>query len=114
MWYKKTVFSFMLVEEEFSKIRDVVERFQYIAMVKTQIHLFYFSCFCWSFFCQDTEFPGIVARPTENCSDYNYKTVKFNVDLLKVIQLGITFADERGCSPVGTSTWQFNFKFDLR
>ncbi|CBZ52888.1 CCR4-NOT transcription complex,subunit 7-like,related [Neospora caninum Liverpool] len=81
------------LEEEFARIRDVVERFQYIAM--------------------DTEFPGIVARPTGNVTDYNYQTVKYNVDLLKVIQLGITFADAEGNLAEGTSTWQFNFRFDL-
>lgn len=62
---------------------------------------------------QDTEFPGIVARPTSNALDYNYRTVKYNVDLLKVIQLGLTFADSRGCLAEGTCTWQFNFRFDL-
>ncbi|PFH33350.1 ccr4-associated factor family protein [Besnoitia besnoiti] len=81
------------LEEEFARIRDVVERYQYIAM--------------------DTEFPGIVARPTGNVTDYNYQTVKYNVDLLKVIQLGITFADAAGNLAEGTSTWQFNFRFDL-
>ena len=62
---------------------------------------------------QDTEFPGIVARPTSNALDYNYRTVKYNVDLLKVIQLGLTFADSRGRLAEGTCTWQFNFRFDL-
>lgn len=82
------------LEEEFERIRDVVEHYQYIAM--------------------DTEFPGIVARPTGNVTEYNYQTVKCNVDLLKVIQLGITFADSRGnLVKEGSSTWQFNFRFDL-
>jgi len=60
----------------------------------------------------DTEFPGIVVRPTGNVSEYNYQTVKCNVDLLKIIQLGVTFADSHGNLPQGTATWQFNFKFD--
>ncbi|KAF8819865.1 ccr4-associated factor family protein [Cardiosporidium cionae] len=81
------------LEEEFERIRDVVENYQYVAM--------------------DTEFPGIVARPAGNCMEYNYQTVKCNVDLLKVIQLGITFADSQGNLADGTSTWQFNFSFDL-
>ncbi|XP_053992387.1 uncharacterized protein LOC128883738 isoform X2 [Hylaeus volcanicus] len=81
------------LEQEFSKIRDIVNDFPFVAL--------------------DTEFPGIVARPKEHCSDYNYKTVKCNVDLLNVIQLGITFANEEGFCPKGTSSWQFNFKFDL-
>ncbi|CDJ38010.1 CCR4-NOT transcription complex subunit, putative [Eimeria tenella] len=81
------------LEEELDRIRDVVERYPYIAL--------------------DTEFPGIVARPTSNALDYNYRTVKYNVDLLKVIQLGLTFADSRGRLAEGTCTWQFNFRFDL-
>lgn len=76
------------------------------------------SGICWvsvhlSWVVQDTEFPGIVARPTSNALDYNYRTVKYNVDLLKVIQLGLTFADSRGRLAEGTCTWQFNFRFDL-
>jgi len=37
-----------------------------------------------------------------------------NVDKLKVIQVGISFADESGHLPHGVTTWQFNFKFDLK
>ena len=32
---------------------------------------------------------------------------------MKVIQIGITLCDEKGNFPSGTTTWQFNFKFDL-
>ena len=35
-----------------------------------------------------------------------------NVDLLKIIQLGLTFADEEGNFPA-SCTWQFNFTFNL-
>jgi len=35
------------------------------------------------------------------------------VDLLKLIQLGLTFADEDGNLHPGTCTWQFNFHFSL-
>lgn len=80
------------LEEEFEKIRDVIESHPYVAI--------------------DTEFPGIVARPTGNVVDYNYQTIKCNVDLLKVIQLGVTFSNGKGVLP-RVSTWQFNFKFDL-
>ncbi|SBS88312.1 CCR4-associated factor 1, putative [Plasmodium ovale] len=80
------------LEEEFERIRDVVENHPYVAI--------------------DTEFPGIVARPTGNVVDYNYQTIKCNVDLLKVIQLGVTFSNGKGELPK-VSTWQFNFKFDL-
>jgi len=64
----------------------------------------------------DTEFPGVVARPIGNfrtSPDYHYQTLRCNVDLLKIIQLGITFADEQGNLPKGVCTWQFNFRFNL-
>ena len=37
------------------------------------------------------------------------------MDLLKIIQLGLTFLDENGNTPSEgmPSTWQFNFKFNL-
>jgi CCR4-NOT transcription complex subunit 7/8 len=47
-------------------------------------------------------------------SDYHYQTLRCNVDILKMIQLGITLFDEEGNTPPGEfSTWQFNFKFSL-
>ena len=66
------------VEEEMANIRQVIEKYPYVAM--------------------DTEFPGVVAKPvTETYSpDYHYKSLKVNVDLLKIIQLGLSFADEDG------------------
>eukprot|EP00923_Selenidium_pygospionis_P052958 GHVN01091733.1.p1 GENE.GHVN01091733.1~~GHVN01091733.1.p1 ORF type:complete len:663 (-),score=127.40 GHVN01091733.1:271-2259(-) len=84
------------VENAFNSIKDVVEKYPYIAL--------------------DTEFPGIVMRPiglTGSLNDYNYHTVKQNVDALKVIQLGITFADSLGNLPEEGATWQFNFRFDI-
>jgi len=39
--------------------------------------------------------------------------VKLNADNLKIIQLGITFADDNGNLVPGVATWQFNFEFDL-
>lgn len=65
---------------------------------------------------QDTEFPGTVAKPIgtfKSYADYTYQNVRCNVDLLKMIQLGITFANERGETPPDACTWQFNFKFSL-
>jgi CCR4-NOT transcription complex subunit 7/8 len=83
------------VEEEMAVIRQVVEKYPYVAM--------------------DTEFPGIVAKPvTETYSpDYHYKSLKVNVDLLKIIQLGLSFADEEGNFAPECPCWQFNFAFDL-
>jgi len=62
------------------------------------------------------EFPGVVARPVgsfKDSHDYHYQTLKCNVDLLKIIQLGLCFCDEDGKYLPGTRTWQFNFKFSL-
>lgn len=102
-------------EEEFAKIRQVVEHYPYIAMVSSYSPAGWSLPDSLSLRSQDTEFPGIVAKPTGIVGgDYGYQLVKVNVDLLKVVQLGITFANSSGQMPEGTSTWQFNFKFDLR
>nr|XP_043609993.1 probable CCR4-associated factor 1 homolog 6 [Erigeron canadensis] len=85
------------LEEEFDLIREIVDDYPYIAM--------------------DTEFPGVVLRPLaqfKNINDYNYHTLKDNVDMLKLIQLGLTFSDENGNLPTCGSEkhciWQFNFR----
>ena len=69
-----------------------------------------------SFLLQDTEFPGVVVRPIgefRSTVDYQYQLLRCNVDLLKIIQLGLSFMNEDGGYPPGTTTWQFNFKFNL-
>ena len=40
--------------------------------------------------------------------------MRSNVDLLKTIQVGLTFADEEGNFPLDICTWQFNFHFDVQ
>ncbi|GIY59703.1 CCR4-NOT transcription complex subunit 7 [Caerostris extrusa] len=84
------------MEDEFKIIRQIVQKYKFIAM--------------------DTEFPGVVARPIgefKSSADYQYQLLRCNVDLLKIIQLGLTFMDEKGESPANFATWQFNFKFNL-
>lgn len=50
----------------------------------------------------------------KSTADYQYQLLRCNVDLLKIIQLGLTFLDDKGHLPdQGPSTWQFNFKFNL-
>ncbi|KAJ6250723.1 hypothetical protein M0813_15536 [Anaeramoeba flamelloides] len=64
----------------------------------------------------DTEFPGIIGKAVgkfDSLSEFRYQTLKFNVDRLKIIQLGLTFSDSEGKLPEGTCTWQFNFKFNI-
>lgn len=43
-----------------------------------------------------------------------YQTMRCNVDLLKIIQLGITLSDASGNHPSDICTWQFNFHFSLK
>ena len=46
-------------------------------------------------------------------SDLAYQTLRCNVDLLKLIQLGLSFTDGQGNWAEGCTCWQFNFKFSL-
>ena len=112
------------LEEELKRIRHVIRKYNYIAMVSAALlreDTDAARCtFCimsrLSAFVQDTEFPGVVARPIgefRSNADYQYQLLRCNVDLLKIIQLGLTFMNEQGEYPPGTSTWQFNFKFNL-
>nr|XP_012322793.1 CCR4-NOT transcription complex subunit 8 isoform X1 [Aotus nancymaae] len=80
------------------------------------IHCFVKPCDDRLFLFQDTEFPGVVVRPIgefRSSIDYQYQLLRCNVDLLKIIQLGLTFTNEKGEYPSGINTWQFNFKFNL-
>ncbi|TDZ24222.1 CCR4-NOT transcription complex subunit 7 [Colletotrichum orbiculare MAFF 240422] len=101
------------LHEEMAVLRDLVEKYPYIAM--------------------DTEFPGVVSRPMGSFrgkSDYHYQCLRTNVDMLKVIQIGLTLFNEDGKTPNSTQdndlgpaakraaaqgpfAWQFNFKFSL-
>jgi len=81
--------------EEIKILSSLLDKYNYIAM--------------------DTEFPGFVYQSTMNGKDSYYRTIKTNVDKLKLIQVGITIRDAIGNSPPPpyTGTWQFNLKFDL-
>ncbi|OUC40487.1 CAF1 family ribonuclease [Trichinella nativa] len=57
----------------------------------------------------DTEFPGVVARPYgefRSSVDYQYQLMRANVDLLKIIQIGLSFFNHQGETPSECSTWQ--------
>ncbi|KAK0415943.1 hypothetical protein QR680_012206 [Steinernema hermaphroditum] len=86
------------LEAEFIRIREMIEKFPYVAM--------------------DTEFPGVVYKPLDNFfkskEDYTYKMVTCNVDNLKLIQVGFALMNEKGELPYGNTVWQFNFHYDLR
>lgn len=83
------------VEQEFAKISKLLdEGFTYVAM--------------------DTEFPGILFNiQMEKTSDSGYRMLKQNVDLLKLIQMGITLSNEKGEKPKDVHTWQFNLNFSV-
>lgn len=52
--------------------------------------------------------------PFKNANDYHYQTIRINVNELKVIQLGLTLADDNGNMPEPVSTWQFHFNFNVK
>lgn len=92
----KEVFDFNL-KEELKVISELIDEYNYIGM--------------------DTEFPGTVYDiDLQNITDdFYYKSLKLNVDKLKLIQLGITLTDDKGKYPenIPYHTWQFNFEFDI-
>ena len=53
-------------------------------------------------------------RQIKGKQDFNYQYMRVNVNQLKLIQVGMTFANERGELPPGNDVWQFNFHFDPR
>ncbi|XP_038702110.1 probable CCR4-associated factor 1 homolog 11 [Tripterygium wilfordii] len=97
------------LDYEFELIRSVVSKYRWFSM--------------------DTEFPGVVFKPVDNPANdnanvlhrnpyANYVTLKNNVDVLHLIQIGVTISDDEGNLPdLGTGTcyiWEFNFRdFDI-
>ncbi|AFP65570.1 CCR4-associated factor (nucleomorph) [Chroomonas mesostigmatica CCMP1168] len=72
----------------------------------------------YSFISMDTEFPGIVAHENKKKENYfknwHYKELRYNVGLLGIIQLGLTFSNKEGFIPKNIGCWQFNFYFDIK
>ena len=84
------------LHKEMANIRKLIIRYRFVAM--------------------DTEFPGVVAKPVgifKTSTSFAYQQLRCNVDLLNLIQLGISISDENGRRPDNTHTWQFNLYFDL-
>ncbi|TYI03987.1 hypothetical protein ES332_A11G382700v1 [Gossypium tomentosum] len=95
------------LDSEFEIIRSIIDVFPIISM--------------------DTEFPGVVVRSDGAGGGHrsrridateNYQSLKANVDILKLIQIGLTLSDADGNLPnLGTENrfiWEFNFKdFDV-
>ena len=82
--------------EEIKFIGGLLEEYNYIGM--------------------DTEYPGIVFSVQQITKDFYYRTLKMNIDSLKIIQLGITLTNSKGEYPKNYKyhTWQFNFEFDKK
>lgn len=84
------------LEEEFAVIRSLIADYPYVAM--------------------DTEFPGVVAKPVgsfKSPTEFYYQTLRVNVNMLKIIQVGMTLLNEKGEVPEQCCTWQFNFAFSV-
>lgn len=82
------------LEEEFAVIRSLVADYPYVAM--------------------DTEFPGAPAKAVGNFDSpslFYYQSLRVNVNMSKLIQVGITLLNEKGEAPENYCTWQFNFSF---
>ena len=119
------------LEEEVATLRLLIDKYPYVSMVSRSSsrgsNLQHIDTI------QDTEFPGVVARPIGEFTtkaNYHYQTLRCNVDLLKIIQLGVTLFSVEG-EPVPPTelathfsrgalggsiklcpcTWTFNFKF---
>ena len=46
----------------------------------------------------DTEFPGVVAKPIgtfKSTTEFTYQMIRCNVDMLKLIQLGLSFMNDK-------------------
>ncbi|KAI9071641.1 hypothetical protein K1719_046395 [Acacia pycnantha] len=89
-----------------------------LSLIHSIIPHYFFASF-------DTEFPGTIITPNVDKHMYsklppetNYSFMKANVDVLKIIQLGLALSDSNGNLPhFGTQNqyiWQFNFSdFDV-
>lgn len=94
-----------------SKIFDV-----WIDNLPQAIELIYKQVEFYPYISIDTEFPGVLAKPVGNFSNQyirEYQKLRINVDLLNIIQLGLTFSDSNGMKP-DLCTFQFNFYFNLK
>ncbi|MFS8028446.1 putative poly(A)-specific ribonuclease [Helianthus anomalus] len=92
------------LQSEFDIIRSIIDKYPYISM--------------------DTEFPGVVYPRSSSSYKHrrpsdHYQLLKSNVDVLNLIQLGLTLSDSSGNLPFIHGShqryiWQFNFSdFDV-
>lgn len=64
---------------------------------------------------QTVNTPGLIVRPMGDFrtrEDFHYQTMRCNVELAKVIQIGVTVSDSESLGQGGVPFWRFNFHFD--
>eukprot|EP00043_Microstomoeca_roanoka_P015460 m.154958 g.154958 ORF g.154958 m.154958 type:complete len:265 (+) comp16264_c1_seq7:251-1045(+) len=84
------------LEKEMINIQETAVHYPYVAM--------------------NTVFPGVVAKPLgefESSSHLFLQEIVSNVNLMNMLQLGITLLDEHGNMAPRCSSWQINFRIDL-
>ncbi|KAI9071644.1 hypothetical protein K1719_046398 [Acacia pycnantha] len=100
--------------------QQVIVREVWVSNFHSELSLIYSIIPYFSFASFDTEFPGTIITPYVDKHSYsmmspaaNYSFMKANVDILHIIQLGLTLSDSNGNLPhLGTQNghiWQFNF-----
>lgn len=112
------------LDEEFKKIIHIIQKYNYVAMdtefpgvvarpIGEPPLSHYLSVTISSLSGTQCHSFSRSAGEFKSTADYQYQLLRCNVDMLKIIQLGLTFLDEKGNLPPGITTWQFNFKFNL-
>ncbi|XP_010469633.1 PREDICTED: probable CCR4-associated factor 1 homolog 7 [Camelina sativa] len=88
------------LESEMCLIRAAVDDFPFVGMVCRPVV---------------SDFPEIVLGTFNTLTEYNYETLKTNVNnIVEMLQLGLTLSDENGnlptCETDKYCTWQFNIR----
>jgi CCR4-NOT transcription complex subunit 7/8 len=82
------------VEEEFILISELAESYPFVSL--------------------DAQFPGLLAKARFSSDERErYHTQTFNMNLIKIVQIGLTLGNGDGQLATPYCTWQFNFKFNL-
>eukprot|EP00730_Choanoeca_flexa_P019368 TRINITY_DN9454_c0_g1_i1.p1 TRINITY_DN9454_c0_g1~~TRINITY_DN9454_c0_g1_i1.p1 ORF type:complete len:277 (+),score=47.98 TRINITY_DN9454_c0_g1_i1:103-831(+) len=80
-----------------ASIRTVVQQFPFIS-----VHV------------QDLGIVGVPLGTFQSSEDHAFQSLICNINLLKMVQLGLTFFDQDGNRASPVSTWQFNFRLNVQ